>query len=108
MPPAAARGPRRRGATQPGPWGGFGAGLASRRRDLGMTQREAAELADVSISTVQSLEAGRGSPTLDSLAAVLAVLGLALVALPVAEVPPDLAVEAIAPRGPAAELVGRP
>lgn len=97
MAPAAARGPRRRGATQPGPWADFGAGLASRRRELGMTQRDVAELAEVSVSTVQSLEAGRGALTVDSVAGVLAVLGLALVALPVAEVPEDLAVRAIVP-----------
>jgi transcriptional regulator with XRE-family HTH domain len=83
--PASPTSPRRRGPQQPGPWTRFGQRLAERRRELGLTQRELADLADVSFSTVQALEAGRTATKVESLHRILRVLGWALVALPLRE-----------------------
>lgn len=74
--------PRRRGPRDAGPWAGLGAGVARRRRELGLTQRDLADLADVSVSTVQGLEAGRLATRLGSLAAILDALGLTLTIVP--------------------------
>ncbi|HSF26044.1 MAG TPA: helix-turn-helix domain-containing protein [Actinomycetes bacterium] len=74
--------PRRRGPRDAGPWAGFGAGVARRRRELGLTQRDLADLADVAVATVQGLEAGRLATRLGSLAAILDALGLTLTAVP--------------------------
>lgn len=77
--------PRRRGTKAPGPWADFGGHLADRRRELGLTQRELADLADVSFTTVQGLESGRRATRVDSLHRILRAVGWALVALPVTE-----------------------
>lgn len=77
--------PRQRRVTHPGPWATFGEGLAVRRRLLGLTQQDLADLADVAVSTVQGLEAGRASTRLGSLVAVLEALGLVLAAVPTAQ-----------------------
>lgn len=75
--------PRRRGPLAPGPWTEFGAAVAARRHALGLTQRDLADLAGVSLSTLQALEAGRRAARVDSLHRILRALGWALVALPV-------------------------
>ena len=74
--------PRRRGPREGGPWAQFGAGIARRRHELGLTQRDLADLADVSVATVQGLEAGRLATRLGSLAGILDALGLTLTVLP--------------------------
>lgn len=75
--------PRRRGPLEPGPWTDFGAAVAARRHTLGLTQRDLADLAGVSLTTLQALEAGRRAARVDSLHHILRALGWALVALPV-------------------------
>jgi HTH-type transcriptional regulator / antitoxin HipB len=75
--------PRQRGPRQPGPWGDFGQQVARRRREMGLTQRELADLAAVSFSTVQALEAGRVAVRVDSVHRILRAVGWALVAVPV-------------------------
>ncbi|MFL6130028.1 MAG: helix-turn-helix domain-containing protein [Mycobacteriales bacterium] len=75
--------PRQRGPRQPGPWGDFGREVARRRRELGLTQRDLADLAAVSFSTVQALEAGRVAVRVDSVHRILRAVGWALVAVPV-------------------------
>ncbi len=77
--------PRRRGPLAPGPWTEFGAAVATRRHALGLTQRDLADLAGVSLTTLQALEAGRRAARVDSLHRILRALGWALVALPVPE-----------------------
>jgi HTH-type transcriptional regulator / antitoxin HipB len=78
-------GPRRRGSEHLGPWTEFGSAVATRRLELGLTQRDLAELAEVSLATVQGLEAGRRAVRVDTLHQVLRALGWALVALPLTE-----------------------
>lgn len=50
--------------------------VRARRRELGLTQTEAAELADVSERFVRAVEAGKQTVRLDKLSALLTVLGL--------------------------------
>lgn len=49
-----------------------------RRRTLGLTQEELADLAEVSLRFVNSLEAGKTSVQLDKVLAVIDALGLEL------------------------------
>ena len=46
------------------------------RRDLGLTQTEAAVLAGVSLATVQNIEAGRANPSVGTLGRILGALGM--------------------------------
>ncbi|WP_153346736.1 helix-turn-helix transcriptional regulator [Nocardia aurantia] len=73
--------PRRRARTDVGPLTEFAEFVAKRRHALGLTQLDLADLADVSISTVRNVEAGRISPTLDVTLRVLDALGSTLVAM---------------------------
>jgi HTH-type transcriptional regulator/antitoxin HipB len=52
--------------------------VQARRKDLGLTQQELADLAGCSPRFVRALEAGKASVQLDKLLAVLDVLGLEL------------------------------
>ena len=52
--------------------------IRQRRRELGLSQRELAELADVSERFVRALEHDKPSVQLDHVRAVLEVLGLEL------------------------------
>lgn len=56
----------------------LGADVRRRRRELHLTQERAAELAGVSTRFVGSVEHGKASLRLDSLAALLDALGLEL------------------------------
>lgn len=49
-----------------------------RRGELGLTQAEVAELADVAVRTVHAVEAGKPTIRLDALLAVLDAVGLEL------------------------------
>lgn len=53
--------------------------VRARRRQLGLRQEDLADLADVSLRFVQSLEAGKRTVQLDRIEAVLHALGLRLV-----------------------------
>lgn len=53
-------------------------GVRARRKDLGLTQVEVAELADVSARFVMELELGKPTVRLDKLTAVLDAVGLTL------------------------------
>ncbi|MFF3225548.1 helix-turn-helix domain-containing protein [Nocardia suismassiliense] len=74
--------PRRRSRDEPGPLASFGPFVADRRRTLGLTQIDVADLADVGISSVQKLEAGQTSPSLTIVLRILDALGLTLVCMP--------------------------
>lgn len=45
---------------------------------MGITQAHLAELADVSLRTLKSLEVGKGNPTLETVAKLIEVLGMEL------------------------------
>lgn len=52
--------------------------VRARRRQLGLTQQETAELAGVATRTVHAVEAGKPTLRLDALLAVLTAVGLQL------------------------------
>lgn len=56
----------------------WGAEIRARRRTLGLTQQEVAELAGVAVRTVHAVEAGKATVRLDALLAVLSAVGLRL------------------------------
>jgi predicted transcriptional regulator len=56
--------------------------VGQRRRTLGLTQLDLADLADVGVSSVRTLEAGQLSPTLAITLRILDALGLTLVSMP--------------------------
>ncbi|WP_063813790.1 helix-turn-helix domain-containing protein [Nocardia anaemiae] len=76
------RKPRRRSRDETGPLASFAAFIAERRRTLGLTQLDLADLADVGISSVRTLETGQTSPTLAITLRILDALGLTLVSMP--------------------------
>jgi transcriptional regulator with XRE-family HTH domain len=55
---------------------GVGQVLMEARRELGVTQQEVAERAEISVAMVSAYERGKASPQLVSLGKVLAALGL--------------------------------
>jgi HTH-type transcriptional regulator / antitoxin HipB len=57
--------------------------VRQRRSSLGLRQEDLADLADVSLRFVQSVEAGKTTVRLDKVTALLDVLGLQLTAEPV-------------------------
>ncbi|MEV5835984.1 helix-turn-helix domain-containing protein [Nocardia sp. NPDC052112] len=77
--------PRRRSRGETGPLASFAAFVAERRRTLELTQLDLADLADVGVSSVRTLEAGQTSPTLAITLRIMDALGLALVGMPNAD-----------------------
>lgn len=74
--------PRRSARTGRGQLGDAAQLIARRRRELGLTQRELSELAEVGERSVQSLEAGTARIRLDVVLRILDALGLALAVVP--------------------------
>lgn len=66
----------------------LGAQLRRRRRELGLTQEEVAELADTTQRFVSTLERGKATVRLDKVIAVADVVGLVLCLLPHDQVTP--------------------
>jgi y4mF family transcriptional regulator len=56
----------------------IGKTIMNRRKELGITQPDLAELAGVSINTIYKLERGSGNPSLSVLYKLSGVLGLKL------------------------------
>lgn len=54
----------------------IGQTIKDRRKELGVTQREVAELAGVGINSLVAIERGKGNPSLKTLLRILEVLGL--------------------------------
>jgi DNA-binding XRE family transcriptional regulator len=52
--------------------------IKNRRKDLGLTQGDLAEIAGVSLHTLINLESENGNPTLQVLSKVLSAIGLEL------------------------------
>lgn len=50
--------------------------IRARRKELGVTQQEVADLADVGINSLVAIERGKGNPSLKTLLRILEVLGL--------------------------------
>lgn len=52
--------------------------ISQRRKHLGYTQVQLAVLADISLPTLQNIEAGKANPSLDTLTQLFAALGLSI------------------------------
>ncbi len=52
--------------------------ISAARKELGLTQGGLAALAEISLATVQNIEAGRANPSMGTLERILSVLGLEL------------------------------
>lgn len=61
-----------------GPTADLARAVHARRQELGLRQRDLADLAEVAFSTVQGIESGRATVRLDRVLAVLGALGLGL------------------------------
>jgi y4mF family transcriptional regulator len=54
----------------------IGESIRLRRKELGITQPDLADLAGISINTLYKLERGQGNPSLDVINKIAAVLGM--------------------------------
>lgn len=50
--------------------------IKAQRKKLHISQKDLAEMADVSIATVKQIEAGRGNPSLSTVESIMEVLGM--------------------------------
>lgn len=50
--------------------------MKSQRKKLGISQQDLAEMADVGITTIKQIEAGKGNPSLSTVEKILEVLGM--------------------------------
>lgn len=50
--------------------------MKTQRKKLGISQLDLAEMADVGITTVKQIEAGKGNPSLSTVEKIMDVLGL--------------------------------
>lgn len=50
--------------------------LKQRRKELGITQEQLAEIADVGLRSLKAIECGKANPTLDTLSKLAVVLGM--------------------------------
>ena len=50
--------------------------MKSRRKTLGISQQDLAEIAEVSLATVKDIERGNGNPSLRTVQKILDVLGM--------------------------------
>ena len=65
-----------------GPWAILAETLTQRRRALGMTQKQAADLSDLSEKALRDIESGKVAPRLGALVAVAEALALDLTLSP--------------------------
>ena len=50
--------------------------LAARRKTLGISQNDLAEMSGVSLATIKNIERGKGNPSFETVEKILAVLGM--------------------------------
>jgi HTH-type transcriptional regulator/antitoxin HipB len=60
----------------------IGAAIRTRRKRLGMTQLDLAEIAGLQRQTISRVEAGNGAVTIATVARIAAVVGLDLMVMP--------------------------
>ena len=60
----------------------IGAAIRTRRKQLGMTQLDLAQIAGLQRQTISRVEAGNGAVTIATVARIAAVVGLDLMAVP--------------------------
>lgn len=50
--------------------------IATRRKTLGISQNDLAEMSGVSLATIKNIERGKGNPSFETVEKILTVLGL--------------------------------
>jgi len=60
----------------------IGAAIRARRKQLGMTQQDLAEIAGLQRQTISRVEAGNGAVTITTVARIADVVGLDLIVVP--------------------------
>ena len=50
--------------------------LKQRRKELGITQEQLAEIAEVGLRSLKAIECGKANPTLDTLSKLASVMGM--------------------------------
>lgn len=50
--------------------------LATRRKTLGISQNDLAEMSGVSLATIKNIERGKGNPSFETVEKILTVLGM--------------------------------
>lgn len=53
--------------------------LKERRKILSLSQKDLAEMADLSLATVKDIERGKGNPALETVSRIMDVLGMEIV-----------------------------
>ena len=61
---------------------GIGAAIRARRKQLGMTQQDLAEIVGLQRQTISRVEAGNGAVTIATVARIADVVGLDLIVVP--------------------------
>ena len=52
------------------------ASISARRKTLGISQNDLAEMSGVSLATIKNIERGKGNPSFETVEKILAVLGM--------------------------------
>ncbi|MBP5488783.1 MAG: helix-turn-helix transcriptional regulator [Bacteroidales bacterium] len=55
---------------------GLATSISSRRKILGISQNDLAEMSGVSIATIKNIERGAGNPSFETVKKILSVLGM--------------------------------
>jgi y4mF family transcriptional regulator len=50
--------------------------ISARRKNLGISQNDLAEMSGVSLATIKNIERGKGNPSFETVEKILAVLGM--------------------------------
>lgn len=50
--------------------------MKDQRKKLGITQQDLAEMAEIGITTIKQIEAGKGNPSLSTVEKIMEVLGM--------------------------------
>lgn len=50
--------------------------ISARRKTLGISQNDLAEMSGVSLATIKNIERGKGNPSFETVEKILAVLGM--------------------------------
>ena len=53
--------------------------ISARRKTLGISQNDLAEMSSVSLATIKNIERGKGNPSFETVEKILSVLGMEIV-----------------------------
>lgn len=57
----------------------FATSISTRRKKLGISQNDLAEMSGVSLATIKNIERGKGNPSFETVEKILSVLGLEII-----------------------------